>query len=366
MFGPAPRFGKRTWFTEFLQSNACEPAPSSRNYQVAVEEGLLISGETGRWYPIRNFIPELLPDYLRNFEGDFEFLDGLRTVLPPSLFDRLHDQALFSGRADQDEIGGKYKRSEMALSTKVDDPHFFGPGYIAPFNPSDPEHTIYLLRLFSFCLPLLQRNWPNKVVLDAGCGYSWTTEWLLKIGFEPIGVDITRTYLDIAVTRLGGWLPHLVLADTENLPIRSSVADAILCYEAFHHIPDRKKAMQQFFRVLKPGKSVILAEPGSNHEHAQGSIDVMQKFGILEKGMNWEDVRDYVNGSGFLKPVQHHLLEIDNTTAAKASLTDEFLTRHGFAMTPYTIDKPMQTTDKPMRTATERVKSVMRGMGLLR
>ena len=51
MFGPAPRFGKRTWLTEFLQSNGCDPAPSSRTYAVAVEEGLLISGETGRAAP---------------------------------------------------------------------------------------------------------------------------------------------------------------------------------------------------------------------------------------------------------------------------------------------------------------------------
>jgi SAM-dependent methyltransferase/uncharacterized protein YbaR (Trm112 family) len=359
MFGPVPLFRKRTWFNEFLESQACEPAPSARNYEVAVEEGLLISGETGRWYPIRNFIPELLPDYLRDFQRDFDFLNCLRTILPPSLFDRLHDQTLFSGRTDTNDIGEKYKRAEMSISTKVDDPHFFGPGVIAPFNPSDPDHSIYLIRLFGYCLPLLQRNWPNKVVIDSGCGYSWTTEWLLKIGFEPIGIDITRTYLDIAVGRLGGWLPHLVLADTENLPIRSNVVDAILCYESFHHIPDRTKAMRQFFRVLKPGKSVILAEPGSDHEQAQGSIDVMEKYGILERGMNLDDVGSYIRGSGFLKPAQHRVLELDASTAAQASLTDDFVTQHGFTATNlYTIDKPMQT-------ATERVKSVMRGMGLL-
>ena len=359
MFGPSPRFGKRTWLSEFLQSNACDPAPSSRNYAVAVEEGLLISGETGRWYPIRNFIPELLPDHLRDFERDFEFLAALRPILPPSLYERLQDQTVFSGRGDTDEIGGKYKRAEMSISTKVDDPSFFGPGQIAPFNPGDPDHTIYLIRLFSFCLKLLQRNWPNKVVLDAGCGYSWTTEWLLKIGFEPIGVDITRTYLDIATNRLGGWAPHLVLADTENLPIRSDVLDAILCFEAFHHIPDRKKAMQQFFRILKPGKTVILAEPGSDHEHAPGSIDVMEKYGILERGMSLADVGGYIRGTGFQHPAQQHVLELDAGLAAEASLTEAFIAQHGFSVTN------LYTIDKPLRTAKERVKSVMRGMGLL-
>jgi len=152
----------------------------------------------------------------------------------------------------------------MAIPAKVD-PSFFFPGEISPFNPWDAPHSVHLIRLFGFCLGLLLRNWPNKAVLDAGCGYSWTTEWLLKSGFEPIGVDITRAYLDVAVTRLGAWLPYLAVADTEHLPIRGGVMDAVLCYEAFHHIGNRKNVMQQFFRVLKPGKSVILAEPGSNH-----------------------------------------------------------------------------------------------------
>jgi len=357
MFGPTPPFSKRTWFTDFLQSSACEAAPASRNYEAAVEEGLLISGETGRWYPIRNFIPELLPDNLRNFERDFEFLSGLRTILPPALFDRLNEPSLFSGKAVEDAIGGKYKRAEIVLPSTIDDPSFFDPGYKAPFNHWTPEHSIYLIRLFSFCLPLLQRNGPIQVVLDAGCGYSWTTDWLLKIGFEPIGVDISRAYLDIAASRLGASLPHVVVADTENLPIQSSAVDAILCYEAFHHVPDRKKAMQQFFRILKPGKSVVLAEPGSDHEHAQRSIEVMEKYGILERGMSLADVRGYVRGSGFSPPVQHHVLETDVPTAARASLTDEFLTKCGF------LASNLYTVDKPMPAAKEHGKSVIRGMG---
>jgi uncharacterized protein YbaR (Trm112 family)/SAM-dependent methyltransferase len=359
MFGPVPTFTKRNWFSEFLQSRACEAAPSSRDYEAAVEEGLLISGDTGRWYPIRNFIPELLPDHLRDFDRDLEFLNGLKSALPPELFERLLDVSVFSGRSDSDDIGGKYKRAEMAISTKVNDASFFGPGYMSPFNPGDPEHTIYLIRLFAYCLPLLQRNGPNHVVLDAGCGYAWTTEWLFKIGFEPIGIDITRTYMDVGMTRVGGWLPHLVVADTENPPIRSCAVDAVLCYEAFHHIPDRKKAMRQFFRILKPGKSVILAEPGSNHEHAQVSIDVMEKYGILERGMSLEDVGGYVRGSGFLRPAQHQVLTVDSAIAAKALLTDEFLSQHGFTATN------LYTIDKPLMTAGERLKSAMRSMRLL-
>lgn len=341
MFGPVPEFRKRTWLTEFLQSQACEPAPAARNYRAVIEEGLLISGETGRWYPIRNFIPELLPDHLRDIQSDLEFLNGFRDRIPPKLYETLHDEALFSQKGESD-VGVTHKRAEMTISTKVSDPSFFGPGHVAPFNPGATGHTTFLIKLFSICLSLLAKGGENQIVLDAGCGYSWTTEWLYRIGFEPIGVDITRTYLDIAVKRAGVWLPHLILADTENLPIKPDVLDAILCYEAFHHIPERNKAMKGFFRALKPGKRVILAEPGADHEKAQVSVDMMERFGILERGMSLDDVKSYTLGTGFAEPKQHYVLEVDASVSRKDLLTPEGLEQHSAtASSLFTIEKPM-------------------------
>jgi hypothetical protein len=41
----------------------------------------------------------------------------------------------------------------------------------------------------------------------------------------------------------------------------------------------------------------VLAEPGGAHEHAEVSVDVMEKYGILERGMELEDVAAYAAGS---------------------------------------------------------------------
>lgn len=347
IFGPTPRFRKQTWLTEFLQSHACDPAPASRNETWVVQEGLLISGETGRWYPIRNFVPELLPDRLRDFERDFDFLKGLREQLPPELFERLHDKTLFSADSEEHDGGLKHKMSEMSISEKVRDDDFFGPGYIAPFNPGACDHTAHLIKLFSLCLSFLSEGGQNKFIVDAGCGYSWTTEWLYKIGFEPIGVDITRTYLDIAVERTGTWLPHLIRADTENLPLKSDIADAILCYEAFHHISERNKAMKGFFRVLKPGKRVVLAEPGADHETVQHVIDVMQKYGILERGMDLSDVENYTLGTGFMPPKQHYVVELNNSTPRRRLLKEEGIKERSLTNSNlFTIEKPLPPSEE--------------------
>jgi ubiquinone/menaquinone biosynthesis C-methylase UbiE len=51
-------------------------------------------------------------------------------------------------------------------------------------------------------------------------------QWLFRTGFDAIGIDISRAYLEIAAERLGRSRPHLVVADIENLPLADGVADS--------------------------------------------------------------------------------------------------------------------------------------------
>jgi SAM-dependent methyltransferase len=153
--------------------------------------------------------------------------------------------------------------------------------------------------LFGVSAPLLNLH-QGDLVVDSGCGYAWTTEWLQRAGFEPIGVDICRTYLDVAIERIGiARYPHLVVADVEHLPLRAGIAKGVLAYESFHHIPDRHRAMTQYERVLQDGGVVVLAEPGAEHEHAPAAVAAMTKYGILEQGMELPDVLEYAEGTSF-------------------------------------------------------------------
>jgi SAM-dependent methyltransferase len=143
-----------------------------------------------------------------------------------------------------------------------------------------------------------------------------TTEWLAKSGAEAIGVDITRTYLEIARARIGESSPHLVVGDVERMPIRDECAEAVLAFESFHHLPDRAAAMASYARALREGGVVVLAEPGGAHEEADVSKDTMQKFGILEKGMELEDVEDYIAGAPFAPPERRYVLHVSNSDLA--------------------------------------------------
>ena len=52
-----------------------------------------------------------------------------------------------------------------------------------------------------------------------------------------------------------------VKADICNLPFTDNQYDIILCNHVLEHIPDDTKAMQELFRVLKPGGMAILQIP---------------------------------------------------------------------------------------------------------
>jgi SAM-dependent methyltransferase/uncharacterized protein YbaR (Trm112 family) len=288
-----------------LNRYAAAPASPERDSAVEIEEGLLACSACGRWFPITGFLPELLPDHLRDWARDTGCLETCATVLPADLTLALRDGA--PGPVRVDDGGAGHKRAEIRIKEKVDDANFFAPGYSSPFNPHNTEFTLYLIKLFGAVIPLLELE-SGQAVLDSGCGYSWTTEWLHRAGVEAIGVDICRTYLEIGIERMGSDRPHLIVADVEHLPIRSQSIDAVLAYESFHHVPDRRTAMAGFGRALRVGGRVVLAEPGAAHEEAQIARDVMDKYGILERGMELEDVKSYAAGTLMGSPEQQFLL----------------------------------------------------------
>lgn len=52
-----------------------------------------------------------------------------------------------------------------------------------------------------------------------------------------------------------------VKADICNLPFKNNCFDFILCNHVLEHIPDDTRAMQELFRILKPGGTAILQIP---------------------------------------------------------------------------------------------------------
>ena len=85
VIGPVPHFRRNTTFTKILTKHSSSPYLPDRKQDVDnvdIKKGLLVCGECGHWYPVSNFVPELLPDHLRDWEKDVKFLSEFSESMP--------------------------------------------------------------------------------------------------------------------------------------------------------------------------------------------------------------------------------------------------------------------------------------------
>lgn len=325
--GPALEGESGAFYSSFLARHETAPDDPERSRQTIVIDGLLVATDTGMWYPIVDTVPELLPPSLRDWQSHHDFLDQvIAPRIPAELVVALR-QAV-AGVDASGRRGDNHKTSEIGLLDKVEDKaNFLAPGLLSPFNPNIYNHPADLIRGFGNCLPFLQLQHGHRV-LDSGCGYGWTTEWLMNLGIDAVGIDISRVYPDVGRRRMGpNNQPHLVVGDSENLPFRAGVFDAVLCFDAFHHIPDRPAAMRRYERVLKDPGRIVLLEPGGQHETDEVSVNVMDTYGIMEVGMELADVQGYIDGIETFRPARQifltpHLSDDPRTSVPISELRD--------------------------------------------
>lgn len=347
--GPLGRHVYATDFFRMLARHATPAGDPARNFSHEITEGILVATGSGRWYPIRNGVPQLYPDSIRDFATDAAFLATLKPKIPAAIFERLR---IIDNAARPIESGDHYKNSEILLLGKVADPQsYLGPGYSAPFNCGAFEHSADAIRGFAISLPYLGIA-RGDFVLDCGSGYSWTTEWLQKMGINAVGIDINRTYLEVGRHRMGSLPPHLVVCDAEHLPFRPNVFRAVLGFNAFNHVPDRRRAMREFARTLRPRGRVVLVEPGTAHNDKCPATGGTGEFGTLQVGMSLEDVQSYVAGiAGFALPQEHFIMPMVSAKPKVVAPHREFI---GWSL--FTIDHDRTEIELPiLRTDLEEV-----------
>ncbi|MGG2395529.1 class I SAM-dependent methyltransferase [Pseudomonas sp. SH1-B] len=115
-----------------------------------------------------------------------------------------------------------------------------------------------LLRLLGEPLP------QAAVLLDAGCGQGRSFQ-LLQQAFAParmIGLDADPHSLDCSrreAERLGLDV-ELVASDCAAIDLPDASVDLLFCHQTLHHLVEQEKALAEFWRVLKPGGRLLLAE----------------------------------------------------------------------------------------------------------
>ena len=99
---------------------------------------------------------------------------------------------------------------------------------------------------------------PPGRVLDAGCGWGTTLEWLERKGYKVVGADISRR----ALQELDNPGRDLVEVDlTKPLPEGIELFDAVLALDVIEHLDDDRSAVARLGELARPGGLVVVSVP---------------------------------------------------------------------------------------------------------
>jgi ubiquinone/menaquinone biosynthesis C-methylase UbiE len=159
------------------------------------------------------------------------------------------------------------------------------------------------------------------VIVDVGCGQGISFK-LLAQAFAPsriIGIDCHAPSLALA-----GRAAQRVRADIDvmngdcaAIPLPDASADIVFCHQTFHHLVEQERALEAFYRVLKPGGLLLFAEstdayikswvirllfrhPMHVQKSADGYLDMLRANGFLFTERNvslpylwWSRAKDF-------------------------------------------------------------------------
>ena len=100
---------------------------------------------------------------------------------------------------------------------------------------------------------------PGERVLDAGCGTGVFTLDILAAGSRVVGLDISGTMLSAACNKTKGYPFSGVRGDMLRLPFRDNHFDKVVSITALEFIGNAKGAVDELFRVTRPGGRVVVA-----------------------------------------------------------------------------------------------------------
>lgn len=158
--------------------------------------------------------------------------------------------------------------------------------FAKPFVPR--SEAAYNLARLGFLLHHLDHH-PPHTVLDFGAGMCWLTSVLLQSGCRVVALDVSPTALRLGSEAVELGHPKLrpgrvrfLTYDGLRIPLEDSSVDRIACYDALHHVPNKRTVLREMYRVLRPAGRVCFAEPGPGHAGSQLARAEAEQWGVLE------------------------------------------------------------------------------------
>lgn len=163
-------------------------------------------------------------------------------------------------------------------------------------------------------LDIYYKDQKDLLILDAGCGTGGMMNSLEKYG-NVFGVDFSPEAIVFCKKRN---LSNISQASIEKLPFSSQYFDIVVCLDVIYHqgVKDDRRAVQELYRVLKPGGRLFLRVPANpwfssyhaelvhtRHRYSKNEIrKLLSQFFFIEK-------LSYINTFLFLPSVLKRQIE---------------------------------------------------------
>ena len=128
-------------------------------------------------------------------------------------------------------------------------------------------------------------------ILDAGCGVGDVASYLASHkGYQVDGIDILDFNIEEAKKRIEtrglGDLVHVQLMSYQELKFPAKSFDATYTMETFVHSDSPDKALEGFYKVLKPGAKLVMFEYARDEDskmskRAQDSFRYINKYAAM-------------------------------------------------------------------------------------
>jgi len=142
-------------------------------------------------------------------------------------------------------------------------------------TPTWDVHVLEVaLRDLDPMIPGRRASYP--VVIDVGCGWGRSLQKLNErfapehlLGFDIAPKMVAAAAREVAALRTAnGHAAEIVQASSAAIPLPDASVDLLFCHQTFHHLVDQDAAIAEFFRVLKPGGTLLFAESTRRYIHS--------------------------------------------------------------------------------------------------
>jgi ubiquinone/menaquinone biosynthesis C-methylase UbiE len=153
---------------------------------------------------------------------------------------------------------------------------------------------------------------PGEFIFDAGCGTGVFTLDFLSRGARVVGLDISKPMLEVANQKARIYPFRSIQGDMLYLPFKNEVFDKTASITALEFIEDAQKAVDELFRVTRPGGWVVLGtlnslSPWAARRKAKTEKHVLQEAYFRSP----QDLLQLTPAKGLTKTVVHFLKNED-------------------------------------------------------